>query len=519
MDSSKNKFHPLKNLGADLSASIVVFLVAVPLCLGIALASGAPLFAGLIAGIVGGVVVGSLSGSAIGVSGPAAGLAIIVLTAIQDLGDYQSFLVAVVFAGVLQVIIGFAKGGTIANYFPSSVIMGMLAAIGIIIFLKQIPHAFGYDVDPIGDMDFHQADQQNTFSELINMLNYISPGAVLITAISLTILLLWDSKWLAKIKFLKTIPGPLVAVASGIGLALIFNRSELLKISSDHFVQIPISESLDGFFSNFTLPNWAALSNPDIYITAVVIAVVASLETLLSVEAADKLDPHKRLTPTNRELKAQGVGNIISGLIGGLPITQVVVRTSANVQSGGVTKASTVSHGLLILLSIISIPFVLNLIPLATLASILLLVGYKLAKPALFVKIYKQGFEQFVPFVATIVAIVTTDLLIGLGIGLLISVLIILYNSFKMPYMIQNKNEESIKIELAQEVTFLNKAAIQKALGDIPANSKVEIDISKTAYMHHDVKELIDNFKVNSQGKNIQVQLVPTEIEEKVEVF
>lgn len=509
--STSNKFHPLKNLKFDIPASIVVFLVAVPLCLGIALASGAPLFAGLIAGMVGGLVVGSLSGSGLGVSGPAAGLAVIVLNAIGDLGGYEIFLLAVVLAGIIQLIIGFARGGIIAYYFPSSVIIGMLAGIGIVIFLKQLPHAFGYDGDPIGDFEFNQIDQQNTFSELINMLNYVSYGALIITAVSLAILLIWETKFFKQHKILKLIPGPLLAVATGVLLSIAFNASELLSLRTNQFVQIPVAESLDGFLANFTFPDWSAITNPDVYFIAVLIAVVASLETLLSVEAIDKLDPYKRVTPTNRELKAQGVGNMISGLIGGLPVTQVIVRSSTNMQSGGRTKASAVIHGGLILVSIIAIPHVLNFIPLATLASILLLVGYKLAKPALFKKMRTQGKGQFIPFVVTVLGVVFTDLLIGIAIGLVVSVVFILYNNYKIPFKVQRNDAEgdrNIRIELAQEVTFLNKASLLKTLDQIPDNAKVEIDTSKTFYMHHDIIEIIEDFKIGAAERGIHLTII-----------
>jgi len=502
-------FNPLKNFKSDIPASIVVFLVALPLCLGIALASGAPLYSGLIAGIVGGIVVASLSGSPAGVSGPAAGLAVIVLGAIQDLG-FEIFLVAVVLAGIIQILMGFAKGGIIAYYFPSSVIMGMLSGIGIIIFIKQIPHAFGYDKSPEGELGFSQMDGENTFSELVNMLDFISPGALIITGISLAILLLWETKFMKSQRIFQIIPGPLVAVVSGIVLNLVFKSMPDLALRADQTVNVPVAESFNGFLSNFTLPDLAGLQNSQVYITALVIAVVASLETLLCVEATDKLDPYKRITPTNKELKAQGVGNIVSGLIGGLPITQVIVRSSANIQSGAKTKASAIIHGFLILGSIIVIPHFLNMIPLATLAAILFIVGYKLAKPSLFKKIYKQGKGQFIPFVATIVGIVFTDLLIGLGIGLVIAIFYILINNFQITHFETNVHEteggkKKIKIQLAQELTFLNKATILKTLADIPDNSIVEIDASHTRYMHHDIFEIIEDFKTGSAERDIEV--------------
>jgi MFS superfamily sulfate permease-like transporter len=367
----------------DLPASVVVFFVAVPLCLGIALASGAPLFSGLIAGIIGGIVVGSISHSSLGVSGPAAGLAIIVLHAIQDLGTFEIFLVAVIIGGVIQVLLGLLKGGVIGFYFPSSVIKGMLAAIGIIIFIKQIPHAFGYDRDYEGDMSFQQGDGQNTFSELSNMLDFISPSSIVVAAVSLFILLLWDLFLIKKSKVFKIIPGPLVAVVFGIVYQLICSKYlPDMSIKGGHLVTVPTSANLNEFFSNFTTPDFSAINNINVWLTGATIAVVASLETLLCVDATDKLDPEKGTTNTNRELLAQGTGNILSGLIGGLPITQVIVRSSANIQSGGKTKMAAIMHGFFILVCVSIIPFVLNLIPLAVLASILFVVGYKLANRA-----------------------------------------------------------------------------------------------------------------------------------------
>jgi MFS superfamily sulfate permease-like transporter len=506
-----NHSNPLKNFKSDIPASIVVFLVALPLCLGIALASGAPLYSGLIAGIVGGIVVASISGSPAGVSGPAAGLAVIVLSAIQDLGSFEIFLVAVVLGGIIQIIMGFLKGGIIAYYFPSSVIMGMLSGIGIIIFIKQIPHAFGYDGSPEGEFSYFQMDGENTFSELVNMLDFISPGALIITAVSLTILLLWETSFMKKQKIFQLIPGPLVAVITSVFLNITFNGISDLSLRTDQMVNVPLAESFSGFLSNFTFPDLAGLSNPQVYITAIVIAVVASLETLLCVEATDKLDPHKRVTPTNRELKAQGVGNIISGLIGGLPITQVIVRSSANIQSGGKTKASAIIHGFLLLGSIIAIPHLLNLIPLATLAAILFVVGYKLAKPTIFKKIYKQGKGQFIPFIATILGIVFTDLLIGLGIGVIIAIFYILLSNYQITYFARKEEKDGkqrIKITLAQELTFLNKASILRALADIPDNTVVEIDASNTMYMHHDIFEIIEDFKTTAHERNIEVSTV-----------
>jgi len=511
IENLNNKLNPLKNLKDDIPASIVVLLVAIPLCLGIAMASGAPLFSGLISGIIGGIVVGALSNSPLGVSGPAAGLAVIVLNAITDLGGFEIFLVAVILAGIIQLIMGFLKAGIIAYFFPSSVIHGMLAGIGIIIFLKQIPHAFGYDKDPEGDFEFFQSDGHNTLNELVHMLDFVSPGVLIISAVSLFILILWNTKLFQKFKFTKLIQGPLVAVTVGIILNLMFETIPNLKISADQLVKVPIPESVSGFFSNFALPNFKALSNPDVYITAIIIAIVASLETLLSVEATDKQDALKRVTPTNRELKAQGVGNIIAGFIGGLPVTQVIVRSSANQQSGGKTKASTILHGILLLLSIIAIPSLLNLIPLGVLAAILLVVGYKLAKPALFKRMYHEGWGQLIPFIVTILGIVFTDLLKGIALGLIVAIFIILRNNFKIPFKLKKDNlngQDNLKIKLSEDVSFLNKASVLKVLDQIPDNSNLTIDASDTKFIHFDVVEIIKNFQINAKARHINVTLI-----------
>ena len=501
----------ISNLRYDIPSSIVVFLVAMPLCLGIALASGAPLYSGIIAGIVGGLVVGSLSGSALGVSGPAAGLAVIVLNAILDLGSFEVFLVAVVLAGILQLIMGYAKAGIIAYYFPSSVIHGMLAGIGVLILLKQIPHAFGYDKDPEGDFEFFQADGENTISELVNMLDYISPGVIVITLISIFILVLWESKFIKGSKILSMIPGPLLVVITGVILNKIFSNIPELIISEEHLVVLPVAANIDEFLGNFSFPEFSALSNYQVYTTAVVLAVVGSLETLLSVEATDKQDPMKRITPTNRELKAQGVGNIISGLIGGLPLTQVIVRSSANQQSGAKSKTSAIAHGLLLLLSVVLIPKLLNLIPLATLAAILLMVGFKLARPSLFKKMYREGRGQLIPFTVTIVGIIFTNLLIGIALGMVVAVFIILRNNYRIPFKMKRENlagKENIRIALSEDVSFLNKASLQQLLLQIPNDSSVEIDARKTHFIHHDAKEIIEDFEISAKLRNINVSII-----------
>lgn len=502
----------LSNLKNDIPASIVVFFVALPLCLGIALASGAPLFAGLIAGIIGGIVVGALSGSKIGVSGPAAGLAAIVLTSITSLGSYENFLVAVVLGGIIQIIFGALRAGVIGYYFPSSVIKGMLSGIGIIIILKQIPHFFGYDADPEGDFAFFQVDGQNTFSELINMVNYIQPGSALIGIVGLAILILWDQVLSNKGRFFKLVQGPLVAVVVGIVFFLVTQSNTLLAIGSTHLVNVPIPDSLPSFIGQFSFPNFNALSNIDVWVVAFTIALVASLETLLCVEATDKLDPHKNITPTNRELLAQGTGNIISGMIGGLPITQVIVRSSANVQSGGKTKASAIIHGFLLLISVIIIPGLLNMIPLSVLAAILLIVGYKLAKPELFKKMYDLGWTQFLPFVVTVLGIVFIDLLYGIGLGLSVGIVVILFKSYRNSHFLHKETTAEgdglLKITLAEEVTFFNKGAILTELDNLPSNSKLELDVRKTKYLDNDIIEILEDFAFKAKERNIDIKLV-----------
>ncbi len=500
----------VKNLKNDLSASLIVFLVAVPLCLGIALASGAPLFSGIIAGIVGGIVVGALSGSQLGVSGPAAGLAVIVLTAIDDLGAFDIFLLAVVIAGVFQFILGVLKAGIIGYYFPNSVIKGMLAGIGVIIFLKQIPHAFGYDGDYEGNLAFTSADGHNTFSQFYYMLENITPGAVVISVLSIAILILWEQKFMKNISIFKLIQGPLVVVALGVILNLAFNGSSL-ALGADQVVSIPVASGIAGFVDLFTFPDFSAWNNPQVYTVAITIAVVASLETLLCLEATDKLDPLKRVSPANQELRAQGIGNLVSGLIGGLPVTQVIVRSSTNILSGGKTKVSAIAHGFILLFSAMLIPNVLNLIPLASLAAILFLVGYKLARPSLFKSMFKKGMSSFIPFIVTIVGIVLTDLLMGIGIGMAVAIFYVLYNSYKKPFLFESEEhmkDGKIVLQLSEDVTFLNKANIQRALNAIPDSSTVVIDASKSIDIHDDVLELIEEFKINAVERNITVEFI-----------
>ena len=504
------KFNPLRNLRYDFPASIIVFLVALPLCLGIAQASEAPLFSGLIAGIIGGLVVGAISGSPLGVSGPAAGLAVVVADSITDLGAFELFLAAVVIAGVIQLILGFLKAGVIADFIPSSVIHGLLAGIGILIAFKQIPHIFGDDKDPEGDYEFLQADGENTFSELYAMLDFISPGVLLVAVISLAVLILWERKFIKDHKYLRLLPAPLLVVVLGILTTPFLNNTTQFAISNDHMVQIPVSGGFDSIVQNLSFPDFSAFSNPKVYVIALILAAIASIETLLCVEAADKLDEFKRHTPTNRELKAQGIGNIVSGMLGGLPVTQVIVRSSANAQAGGRTKASSVIHGLFLLLSVAFIPGLLNMIPMATLAAILLVVGYKLAKPALFKKMFSLGWEQWVPFIATILGILLTDLLIGIGIGIAISVFVILRNNFKVAFKVRRK-ENDVHIELAHEVSFLNKASMKELLDEIEDNTEVVLDAQKNKFLHHDVYEIIQEFLISAKARDLRVTVIGLE--------
>jgi len=508
MKSFKEQYLPY--LRGDISSALVVFLVALPLCLGIALASGAPLLAGIIAGVVGALVIAPLSGSQLSVSGPAAGLTVIILTAIQTLGSFEALLAAVVVAGVLQLIFGYLKAGIIGYYFPSSVIKGMLAAIGVILILKQIPHALGYDVVAMGDEAFDQPDKHNTFTEIYYAIRYSSPGAIVISLGALVLMLLWEVKALKRFAFFRFVPGALVAVIFGAALNTYFiQQMPEWAMEASHRVNLPALLGASAA-EIFTLPDFSILSNYQGWVVAVTIAIVASLETLLSVEAADKIDPWKRNTPTNRELKAQGIGNIVSGMIGGLPMTAVIVRSSANVNAGGRTKISAVLHGVYLLTFVVLIPDLLNQIPLAALAVVLIVVGYKLAKVQLFKSMFKLGWDQFLPFLATILAVVLTDLLKGIAIGLFFSAFYILRNNFRNAYFA--KKSEGIDghhftITLAEEVSFLNKGSIMQMLDEIPDNSSVLIDGSASSFIDYDVLELVSDFIQTSTRRNITVEV------------
>ncbi len=508
----KSYFSELKH---DLPASIVVFFVAVPLCLGIALASGAPLFAGIIAGIIGGIVVGVASGSPLGVSGPAAGLAVIVLTSIAALGgSWEAFLLAVVLAGIIQLVLGYAKAGFIAYFFPSSVIKGMLSGIGLLIIFKQIPHALGWDKDAEGDFSFWQADGENTFSGIFKAIEFMTPGALLIAGISLAILVLWDKVLTQKHKIFGMLNGPLVVVMLGILMNYLYQNGILnYSLAADQVVNIPVPENLTAFFAQFTFPDFSAITNWQVWKVAFVLAIVASLETLLCVEATDKLDPYKRVTPTNRELKAQGLGNVLSGFIGGLPVTQVIIRSSANISFGGKTKMSTILHGVFLLISALTIASILNMIPLSSLAALLLMVGYKLAKPSLFKQMYKLGWEQFIPFVVTVVVILLTDLLTGIIAGMAMGGFYSLRHSYRNSHYMKEVHTtengvDTYHLVLAEEVSFFNKASLIRELDAIPENAKVVIDCTNSKSIDYDVVELIKNFESNAKSKNIAVEKI-----------
>ncbi len=510
-----NKFERLfPDLKSDFRAGLVVYLVALPLCLGVALASTGRtdlLFSGIIAGVIGGTVVALISGSPLGVSGPAAGLILIVLNALDTLGSFEAFLAAVVLSGVIQILAGLLRAGVIGYFFPSSVIKGMLAAIGITLILKEIPRALGFDEGSMGDEFFFQTQTYNTITGLYQAFLNPRPGAVIISVFSLALLFLFDRPFMKRVGLFRFLPGALFVVLSGVAVNQLFESFlPSFHLSGKHLVNLPVARSFDEFLVFLRFPDFSAFGNPKLYEIAFTLAVVASLETLLSVEATDKLDPQKRNTPTDRELKAQGVGNVLSGLIGGLPITQVVVRSSANVESGGKTKMSAVIHGLVLLVTALLIPSLLNFIPLASLAAILLMVGYKLSKVSLYRSMFRLGWNQFIPFAVTIVAVLFTDLLRGIGLGMLTALVYILLRNYRTTYMVSVIEEDGIRktlLKFPEEVTFLNKASIQANLYQIPENSHLIIDGTASQFIHYDVLEIIQEFKTaRAPSRRIMVE-------------
>ena len=505
-----NKNSIFQNLSSDLPAALVVFLVALPLCLGIALGSGAPLFSGIIAGIVGGIVVGVVSGSQLSVSGPAAGLTVIVAAAIVGAPSYEAFLAAVVLAGIMQVILGKLKAGVVGDYIPSSVIKGMLAAIGLILIFKQLPHLIGYDADYEGDETFMQLDGHNTFSEIIDALGFLTPGAVVIGVLAILIQIIWERPFVKKQAVLSFIPAPLIVVVVGMALAYLFhNYATAFAIEKEHYVTLPVSQGIHEFASFFTFPDFSALLNAKVLVAAATIAIIASLESLLSIEATDKLDPYKRVTSGNRELVAQGAGNIVSGLMGGLPVTAVIVRSSANVNSGAKTKMSAIFHGVLLLVCVYFIPNLLNKIPLSALAGVLLFVGFKLTKPAIFKELYAKGWNQFLPFVITIFAILFTDLLIGILIGMLSGLFFVIRSSYNTAVHV-TQDGNNFMIRFRKDVSYLNKPHVKARLEEIPADCFLLIDASKADFIDADIVEVVNDFITHAPLKNIRVEFKET---------
>lgn len=496
-----------QTLAKDLAASVVVFLVALPLCLGIALASGAPLFSGIVAGIAGGLVTGFLSGSQISVSGPAAGLTVIVAGSITSLANFQFFLVAVVLAGVFQLLFGVLKGGVVGNFFPNSVIKGMLAAIGILLILKQLPHAFGYDKDIEGDEEFLQADGHNTFSEFLYVFDDFTVGCIIVSLVTASILLLWETKIFKKSIF-KDIPGPLIAVLAGTLVSFLLTYFDSsLKLESQHLVSLPISKNLSEFSKNFIFPDFInGLQNTQVWTVALTISIVASLESLLSIEATDKIDPQRRISPLNKELFAQGAGNIVSGLVGGLPITAVIVRSSANVIAGAQTKVSAIAHGFLLFFSVLFIPSILNLIPLSTLAVVLIFTGYKLIKPSIFKEVFAKGTDSFIPFMVTIVAIVFSDLLKGIAVGMMVGVFFVLRNNIKIAIMITSDGG-NYYVRFIKDVTFFNKSYLRDFFRTIPKNSFLIIDMTRPVFVDDDILDVIDEFILTAKTMNIRIEI------------
>lgn len=497
----------LKHFNKDFSAGLSVFLVTLPLCLGIALASGAPLFSGLLAGIVGGVVVTLFSGSEVTISGPAAGLTVIVFDSIQKLGSYPNFLMAVVLAGGIQFAFGWLKAGRLSSFVPSGVISGMLVAIGIVIILKQIPHALGWDADPEGEFEFTQVDHRNTFSEIIQAVLHPNWGALLISITCLGLIIWWEYFARKKNRFLRAVSTGLMVVAAGVLLNQAFRLwlPELYLSESSHLVRVPIIRDWEDAKAAFNFPDWSILSNSQVYLSALTLAIVGSIESLISLEAADKLDTKRRISSPNQELKAQGIGNLVSGLIGGLPLTVVAIRTSVNIYSGSQTRLSSFIHGVLMLLAVVIIPQFLNHIPLACLAALLLSVGYRLARVEIFKKMYQEGFDRFIPFIVTVVAIVFTDLLIGLAIGLLVGILYIIYTNNRSAISV-GRDKETVLIWFKKDVSFMNKAHLKEVLAALQPGDYVFIDGLRAHFIDHDIYTTLEEFQADAPLRGIQVE-------------
>ena len=497
----------LKNWKKDLKSSLVVFLVALPLCLGIALASNAPLSAGIISGVIGGIVVGFLSGSQISVSGPANTLTVVIASGLVVLGSYSSIALAIFIAGLFQIVFGLSRSGSIANYIPTSVIKGMLAAIGIILILKQLPHAVGYDVDYMGDEAFLEKSGGNTFSQLINAFNYLHMGAVIVSLFSFTIIRFWDSKLIKRTKILSELPGPLVAIVLSILMnEFLLTRIDYLFVGDPHLVDLPFNGGFVDLLNNISFPDWARVLDPKIYGVALSIALTGSLESLLSVDAADKFDEHGRFTNKNQELIAQGVGNSVCGLLGGVPVASVVVRSSVNVNAGAESKLSSILHGLWILLSVILIPQFLNKIPLPVLSAILIVVGYRLAKPALFKSIYLKGKDQFIPFIITVLAIIFSNLLVGIAIGVSVGLFFILKSNLHNS-IVMAQEDNLYLIRFYKDVSFLQKTKLQENLLSIPDKSTVIIDGSNGVFVDNDIIDVLEDFLRRAEGMNIKVDI------------
>lgn len=503
-----NKHQFFEKYKQDFSAGLVVFLVALPLCLGIALASNAPLMSGVISGAIAGLIVSWLSGSSLSVSGPAAGLTVLVASGIQELQTFEAFCAATVITGVFQLLFSFLGFGFIAGVFPNSVIKGMLAAIGLIIILKQIPHGLGYDADYEGDLGFWELAGENTITDIIRAVFSASAGPILICLASLVIITLWSSNKIRKPAFLNLIPGALVAVVASILLNELFKKyiPALGIIDSSHLVSLPVFETAAQFFGQFKHPDWSAFLNVKVYGVALVIAIIASVETLLCIEATDKIDPLRRLSSMNRELFAQGVGNTIAGMVGGIPMTSVIVRSSANVYAGARTRMSSFVHGVLIFLSVLFFPKILNMVPLATLAAVLFVVGYKLAPISLFKQMFHKGFDQFFPFLVTVVAILFSDLLKGVCLGLLVGTILALWGNFYSAITVVRDGRYFL-IKFTKDVTFINKLKLKSVLLNVPSNTKLLIDGSLAHYIDADIMEMIIEYQETAKHQNIEVEV------------